>query len=416
VLSLSFVGSSDAILNPERGFFSWVDLLAGEDLTTLRPKGYTLGFAVIRLDDYRSTALPASLLNDLSTALGRVRAAHLKVILRFAYNYPGSQVNGSATQDAPVSMIVQHAGQLQPVLAANVDVIAAVQAGFIGQWAEWHDSSSGLDNAASRLQVMNAVLAAVPTSRYVLIRYPYEKRENWQGPLTAATAFGSMDAARIGHHNDCFLAGDDDTGTYHSDDDKAYLAADTFYVPLGGETCAVATPRTLCPTATAELQKYHWAFLNADFDLDVLASWKPCIAEVTNRLGYRLSIVDAEMNLSTSVASPALTLNMHLRNDGYARLYNERPVYLSVMNAGARKDYLLKGVDPRRWDPGATATVNLTINLTDLAAGTYTVALWLPDAAASLQSIPDYAVQLANIGVWDAASGTNVLTRQFVVQ
>ena len=318
--TLTFSATAATLLNPERGFFNWIDFTTPQDFNALRAAGHSLGFAVVRLDNYRNAALPQSLLDQVTAGLARARAAHIKVLLRFVYNYPGSNPDGSATQDAPANIIVQHTAQLQPVMAASADVIFAVEAGFSGEWGEWHDSTSGLDTQAARLQVMNAILAAVPTTRYVLIRYPYEKRENWQGPLVASTAFGTSAGARIGHHNDCFLDGNDDAGTYHSSDDKTYLAADTFYVPIGGETCAVDAPRTDCPTATSELAMYHWAFLNADFDQDVLHGWSACMSEINNRLGYRYTVQDATLNLSTTPQAATIAMTVRINNSGYARM------------------------------------------------------------------------------------------------
>jgi hypothetical protein len=39
----------------------------------------------------------------------------------------------------------------------------------------------------------------------------------------------------------------------------------------------------------------------------------------------------------------------------------------------------------------------------------------MPDAATTLKDDPRYAVQLANAGVWEAATGLNVLTRTLKV-
>ncbi len=43
-------------------------------------------------------------------------------------------------------------------------------------------------------------------------------------------------------------------------------------------------------------------------------------------------------------------------------------------------------------------------------SSSYRLGLWLPDAAPGLQGRAEYAIQLANEGVWDAASATNLLT------
>jgi hypothetical protein len=78
--------------------------------------------------------------------------------------------------------------------------------------------------------------------------------------------------------------------------------------------------------------------------------------------------------------------------------------------AGQRLEAVLP-VDPRTWLPGAhELTVRLRVPA-DLAAGTYRLALWLPDTAENLRSRPEYSVQIANQGVWNAVRGDNTLAR-----
>jgi len=48
--------------------------------------------------------------------------------------------------------------------------------------------------------------------------------------------------------------------------------------------------------------------------------------------------------------------------------------------------------------------------------GKYKLALWLPDAAATLQSRPEYAVRFANKDVWDFNNGYNLLTNSVIIK
>jgi chitodextrinase len=50
-----------------------------------------------------------------------------------------------------------------------------------------------------------------------------------------------------------------------------------------------------------------------------------------------------------------------------------------------------------------------------MAAGTYRLALWLPDQATGLRANPAYSVRFANTGTWDAAKGYNVLANAVTV-
>jgi hypothetical protein len=69
----------------------------------------------------------------------------------------------------------------------------------------------------------------------------------------------------------------------------------------------------------------------------------------------------------------------------------------------------LTPVDPRDWQPGAasfTATLPLPAGF---APGDYTLALWLPDEAPTLQADPLYAIRFANVETWDETTGYNRL-------
>jgi hypothetical protein len=77
----------------------------------------------------------------------------------------------------------------------------------------------------------------------------------------------------------------------------------------------------------------------------------------------------------------------------------------------------LNNVDVRTWvsGPAVLSTQKVTLPA-DMAPGVYTLALWLPDAAANLHSLPEYTVRFANHNVWDATMGYNVLSDSLVIR
>src|SRR5262249_12647756 len=52
----------------------------------------------------------------------------------------------------------------------------------------------------------------------------------------------------------------------------------------------------------------------------------------------------------------------------------------------------------------------------DAEPGRWRLALWLPDAAPSLQNRPEYAIRLANEAVWDERTGENVLASDLEIR
>lgn len=396
--TVQFTMSDDDFLNPERGLYDQVDVIEGGDFASVRERGRTLAYAPVRLDAWRDAPLDATLLTELDQGLADVRSAGIKVILRFVYN-------DGFDPDASKPRILGHLEQLAPVLAANADVIAVVQAGFIGAWGEWHASTHGLDNPTDRAEILAAIVAAVPASRMVQVRTPMFKDDAYGGPVTAG--FDGSAAARVGHHNDCFLASDSDFGTYDDpvEDWKSFVAAEGRFTPVGGETCALNAPRTDCGAATAELARLHWSFLNALYRQEVLDGWaaQGCFDDIERSLGYRLELIEARYSERVAPGG-ILRLEVTLRNVGYAAMFNARPVVVVLGTETATLD-----VDARTWASGETASFDVALRLpADLPPGSYPLALRLPDP--SLPDDADYAVRFANLGVWEAPDNVLVPT------
>jgi hypothetical protein len=409
---------SDAIvLNPERGFYVTADLATVRNLSSVRSGGHSLVHAAVHLDRYLGTNhaqdLPQNLLADVASGFAAVRQAGIKAVVRFQYDdgegYPGG------ANDAPESWMIRHIQQLAPVLADGEDVTYVADAGFIGAWGEWHTSKNFGDGPSSqgpRKNVLGALLAALPRSRRVMVRYPAYKRMFYgTAATTEAQLLGGSEIGRVGHHNDCFVSSADDVGTYQYepiDVLKAYLADDTKYVPIGGETCAVDA-RNACPVATAEMQRLHLDYLNAEYHPDVLRTWDSggCRPDIERRLGYRLTLRSGELPVSVRPGG-SFVLRLSLTNDGWAAPTNARPVVV-VLEGPDRRWTAALAVDARMWLPGPIAIAAHLRVPASLTPGAYRLALWLPDASARLANRSEYAIQLANQGTWDMAHGDNTL-------
>ena len=404
----------DVFRNPERGFYSSADLLKEPSLAFVSDSGNTLVHAPIRLDDYRDTPLPPEFLDELERAFERVRGAGLKVIPRFMYNfgpYPRSEPDASEAQ------IVAHLEQLAPVLAANADVLLLLQGGFIGAWGEWHSSTHRLDrDHRAKRRILDALLTAVPRDRMVALRFPTDI-DDLVGKLPAGRAFTGEPVARVGSHQDCFLGSDTDVGTWgrtgnNVETDKDRMAERARFVAVGGETCAPG-PRANCWFASEEMRRMHWTYLNQDFHPDVIARFRAegCFLDFQIRLGYRFVLKRAAYR----VHGDHLRLVARFRNEGYAELFNPRPIVV-VLEGGGRRVELPMHSDPRRWPSLQTSLVVEDLRLPDdLADGVYRLSLWLPDPAPRLRNRPEYAIRLANQGVWDAKSGLNRIAEDLVI-
>ena len=406
--------STEDIANPERGFYLRYELARAGDASWVRSAGYTLAIGMVDLRAYRDSDLPASLLAQVNAGFAQARAAGIKIVLRFAYN-------DSFGPDASRARVLGHIAQLAPVMQANEDVIAVVQAGFVGAWGEWHSSTNGLTAPDARHDIIAALLAAVPGSRSVQLRKPAFKRDfvGDEAAVGADEAFTGTARARLGHHNDCFLASADDLGTYEAPiaRDMDYVADDSAYVPMGGETCGVFPARTSCAAAMGELAAHHWSYLNREYHQGVIDGWVRggCEQEIRRDLGYRF--VATRVAYSSRVApGGVLALQVDVANRGYAVPMNARPVEVVLTGADGARHVARLDYDARALVAGDETTLAARLRIpADLAAGTYALALRLPDAAPSLAGDARYAIQLANTGTWDASTGDNVLTRDLAI-
>ncbi|MEU4192000.1 DUF4832 domain-containing protein [Kribbella sp. NPDC026611] len=423
--TVTYTAATDNFANPERGLYHHTGDCDKADfsLSTLQSyrtgAGISLVMCVFYLAEYKNGPIAQAALDQLQQQIDTVRAAGLKMVLRFAYT------TSTAGDDTTKDRILAHLDQLAPYLSSGQDVIAVVQAGLIGAWGEWYYTqnfgNAGTISAtdwANRKAVTDKLLSVVPSSRMIQLRTPKFKRTLYStSPVTSANAYNGSALSRIGHHNDCFLASADDFGTYENTSvEYPYLQSDTTYVAMGGETCGSNPPRSSCPTATSELAQFHWSFINTDYEPSVLNSWSTggCLATITKNLGYRFRL-ESGTYPATATHGGSLPVSFTVHNDGYATPYNPRNLELVLRNTSTGTNYRLAlSSDPRRWTAGTTTTVTQTLTLpATLPAGSYSLMLNLPDPLLSTR--PEYSIRLANQGTWDAATGMNSLLHTLTV-
>ena len=383
----SYTEATGAVGGPERGFYRYVELTSETDLSWITEGGHRLVFSYVRLDDFRDGPIGAGLLADLRAGLERARSSGLSVILRFAYNegpYPDSE------PDASRAIIESHIAQLAPIFESHADVIALVQAGFIGAWGEWHTSTNGLlDDAADRRVILEALVDALPVDRATQIRYPSYKEEMYGTPA-AQDAFDGSYASRVGHHNDCFLSSETDVGTYPDGEVerwRSYVADDTRWVPMGGETCAPYPSRSDCAPALAEMERLHFSYINEDYHPSIVSAWRDqgCYETIASRIGYRLALRTATF---AEVAPPGgrLALELTLENTGWAAPMNPRPLRVTL-SSGSVTHEADAHPEVRAWGAGQTQTLRFVVELPgDLADGVWSLELSLPPSRASARA------------------------------
>ena len=425
--------------NPERGFYEhaeWSHASRGNYNDNLWDSYFTDAAAANRslllriyyldTDELRQNKqLPNGFITMFNNDMQKIRNNGMKCILRFAYD----KNSGDGFQDASPATWETHLAQLKPYLQANADVIYVVQAGFLGCWGEWYYSLLGTGDEIEwsyRQNLIDQLLDAVPANRYVQLRTPLFKKTYLgnNNPLTSAVAYHGSDQARLGHHNDAFLNGEKNQGTYEDrTEDMKYIAQECLYVPIGGETNLddgeLSTYNTWCNGSTAEdeMAELHYSYLNHSYSEYVTDKWKEegAYARISRNMGYRFQLLSASFD-DQVVAGTSMNVQLNIKNVGYAPLYNERYAYIVLKNNTNTYSIPLTS-DPRTWAPNdATTAINEYITLpATMAPGVYDLYLYLPDASSSIAANPKYAVRFANKGIWESATGYNILNKQVEV-
>lgn len=483
--TVNYLPSAEDFSNPERGFYRYTETRSGSYTPLIQSEleGYrnaytsggatysivsTLAFRYFFLEDFKAGPISQTYLDLVAADFATARAAGIKLLPRFAYT---DDVNGDGCTsficppygDAPKSIVLQHIGQLAPVLEEHKDVIAAVQMGLVGVWGEnyytdFFGDASPEGNGKlldadwqNRNEVVAALLAAVPTERMVQVRYPQLKQRFIYGisaptssaALTAAEAYTGSDKARIGLHNDCLLASADDFGTFSDYGNtatqagsdtaalKPYFAADSRYVVVGGETCFDGyNPQSDCSSSDAqafgdaELRRMHYSYLNTDFNQDVNNDWQSggCMDDIKRSLGYRFALTEGTYPTAASVGS-ALPVSITLENKGYAAPFNERTVELVLRETTSGELWRAElSDDPRTWQPEAGQIVlSAAPCLPDgMPTGTYELLFHLPDPMPDIYGRADYSIRLASLlpdgtDGWEPLTGFNQLGQEITV-
>ena len=411
--------------NPDRGFYDAnYELAEDEDENIFEDaadNGYKLVYGVIFLKDYAETeTLPSSLLKTINNNFNDAKELGIKIILRIKYRDSGDA-------DPSKEIVQAHLKQLKPTLQNNKDIISVVQLGVIGRWGEWHGFSGDYeddnpDYKDNRREVVET-LAEIFPDKYLQIRYPMAKellygsalRKNDisdDGLITKSIAFTDDIRAKLGHHNDCFLASDTDYGTYSNDDGddgidfwRDYVINDTKYSPVGGETCIDNDTYTNCDNALEELELFGWSYINESYNLDVLQRWKDegCYQEIKENLGYKL--VATQLKIEQDKSNLITTLS--IQNGGYSAHYIKSDVSYVLQDANNTYEYT-QDVDLRTFYSGETNKIKHSFNVANIQSGTYCLYLKIGE---------DYsAIRLANSNMWDEESKMNKLTCSITVE
>ncbi len=360
--------------------------------------------------------LSSDMLAKIDMGISARAGKGVRLIIRFTYNFGPI---GPSAMDAPISIIASHIDQLAPILIKNKDLIFALEAGFIGTWGEWHDSTNGNDTAGAHKIVLDKEISYFGSYFPILVRYPRD--------LLAYTGT-FVPRENLGLHDDYYASEQFDAGTwnpgggYSTQQLVTYAEALSTVSMFAGEFGALYPTLQNCASLEQYSYLYHLQSISLHFYPPEIGTYLDaigCTPGFLNKVGTRIVLQSASIN-GDAAPGGALQIALTMVNAGYGRVVRARPAVLALVSNGstiAQYSIPLGDLDLRTLASSATPvahtfTLNVTLP-TSLPSGQISAALLVPDPAPSLSGQPAFALPLNSVdgtgaSIFDKNTGLNV--------
>jgi Domain of unknown function (DUF4874)/Domain of unknown function (DUF4832) len=370
--------------------------------------------------------MSATMLADIDSRIAAFHGTGLRVMPRFIYNFGPI---GPTAQDASLSVILNHVDQLAPIVMKYKDIVFALEAGFIGTWGEWHDSTNGNDTATAQAQLLNKELGYFKGLFPVLVRYPGDIIEY---------ANGLTPPAGIGVHDDYYASSAHDGGTWDTCDTGGgwcfsnYTTAQfqSLAAQIATETMFAGEFGALYPTlqTCAALDTYSYTYNVQSISLYPYPATiqtelqnEGCALWFYNKVGTRIEIQKATV-IGNPKANGQLYVAMTLVNKGYGRVIRQRSAMVVFASEGTTLAQFplpvgtldLSSLASAANSSASTFEITLTLPAGFPGGKSVSLCLFVPDPAPSLTSQVAYALPLNSLNansrpVFDSATGYNLL-------
>jgi Domain of unknown function (DUF4874)/Domain of unknown function (DUF4832) len=367
--------------------------------------------------------LSSAMLSAMNTRLAAYDGTGMRLLIRFTYNFGPI---GPTAMDAPIDVISKNIDQVAPILKSHKDLIFGLEAGFIGTWGEWHDSTNGNDTAAAQKIVLDKELSYFTDLFPILVRYPGDLIQ-YVGNRTPQPG--------LGMHDDYYASDSDDGATWNPCDTGAgycfnnytqsqfesYGAGVSTTTMFAGEFGALYNTLQTCTALNHYSYTYHPQSISlfpSPADIGTLLQNEGCATTFFNRVGTRIVLQDVTL-IGDATPGGKIYLAATMVNDGYGRVIRERAGTLVLIQNSAvvaRISIPIADVDLRTL-ASSSAEKPLTFRFEFtlpkmLASGPVSAALWFRDPAPSLSAQPAYALPLNSLdqdgtAIFDATTGYN---------
>lgn len=286
----TYTGAAGLVLNPERGFryecqhFPNLSKVQ-ECIVVCKKYNITMLLVTTELTGFHSQPLNATFLRQLDDGYGALRQAGIKAITLFTYFHSYHQ----ELEPLSFDVVYGHIGQLKPVMEKNAGVIAALQAGFLGNDGEWtrrsrtptsDNNATLLDNISGVVGMLQRELSELVPGRFVLLRTPSDKafllRQQpilpsssgsdstraftrvvpWGWGVAGANTAPFAPFARLGYYDAGFLSTHAGTGSGTPGEMRMSYDGGTWPVTEWGANCSTAKTladwQSRCPPVEAD--------------------------------------------------------------------------------------------------------------------------------------------------------------------
>ncbi len=412
--------------NPDRGFYKLVqrELQTNEEnfsnfeeeiksIETRYPEISLISFQ-LNLINYvnGTTKISTSKVNDINKYFSIMREHGYKVIFRVVYDSKGQK-----NPEPEFNIILSQIEDLRGVYTTNEDIIFVVEAGYLGSYGEWHDGKYD-KNITNKNQIIKKLLEVVPEKIQINLRKPMFITDyiGSKNTITEINAYSNEEIARLGLHNDGYLASETDLGTFEKNEREENLrwqSEQTKYTAFGGEVQNKNSSYNDLNNAIKDMFNRHCNYLNRTYDNEVKEKWantkyngddKKYIGQtgmtyIKNHLGYRLLLkeVDIKGNKTNESANTSITMN----NIGFGNIVVPKKVSLIYKNE--KNSYEIEtDIDIRKKSQNNMYNLQIDTKLPyNMEEGNYEVYLKIGEIYDTLKSNSNYYIKLVNKGIWN---------------
>ncbi len=427
----NFEESTETIRNPERGFYKLVQVELNrdsediksfeeeiEDIESEDTDVSIISFQLNLKNYVKSTKIGNQKLQEIQQYFDIMREHGYKVIFRVVYDSDGEE-----NPEPEFEQIIEQMEELKKIYVDNEDILYVIEAGYLGSYGEWHDGKYD-KNKEYRNQIIKKLLEIVPSNITINLRKPSFITDYTTEELNENNAFSKSDVARLGLHNDGYLASETDYGTFEEEEREESLLYQhnlTKYTIFGGESTKSKSQFNNFENAIEDMKYRHCMYLNKTYDEEVKDKWRRTIYSSDNdvysgqngfkyiqdHLGYRFVLRDVSMKQE----GDSQTVSLQLENVGFGYIVNPKDVELIYKNG--EEIYSSKVDTDIRKDLSkeeSLSNLNYTVDLPEnIKTGDYEVYLKISEPYESLKDNSRYSIQLANTNIWNEELGANFI-------